>query len=89
MLTRLRAATSSQASLAAQLSQASSKLVLLRAPDIAILFARMSLDLAPRSMAAECGTALSEALLASRRLEEALQAALQVCPISAVDSFDW
>jgi hypothetical protein len=89
MLTRLRAATSSQTSLADQLEETSCKLVKLRAPDIGVLFARMSLDLAPRSQAAVCGIAFSQALLASRRLEEALQAALQVGTISAADSFVW
>jgi hypothetical protein len=86
MLMLLTATTLSQGSMAAQLKQTSSKLVLLRAADIGVLFARMSMDLAPRSMAAECGCVLSQALLASRRLQEALQAAVEVGSLSAVNS---
>jgi hypothetical protein len=57
----------------------SSKLVKLHAPEIGTLFARIALDLGPDWMAAECGINLSQALVASRRLGEALKVALQVC----------
>jgi hypothetical protein len=56
----------------------SSKLVELHAPEIGTLFTRIALDLCPDWMAAECGINLSQALVASRRLEEALKVALQV-----------
>jgi hypothetical protein len=69
--------------MASQLSEISRKLVLLGTPDIGEMFARMSLDLAPRCMLAHCGSTLSRALVASRRLEEALEVAIQVGHMAA------
>jgi hypothetical protein len=68
-----------QDGLIAGLLRNASKLVKLHAPAIGTLFARTALDLAPKRLAADCGVQLSQALVASRRLNEALATAVKVC----------